>query len=986
MFSENGELIDQMFRRWRDNPQSVDATWQAFFAGMQFAGKLDGVASPPRDTSSPASNADLRVQTGVVRLVNWYRQAGHLKAQTDPLTLAAPARSPLFALESYDLSDADLDKIVDASMYFGYQGNVRLRDLVEALEETYCRTIGVEYMHIDSLEVRMWLAKRMEPVRNRHPMPLRQKYRILMTLHQAELFEKFLHTKYVGQKRFSLEGGETLIPILDGLIERGPSLGVKEFIIGMAHRGRLNVLANTLNKPFAEIFNEFEDNYLPMSTHDGDGDVKYHLGFSADVEASDGQMVHLSVAPNPSHLEIVNPVVEGRVRAKQRLHGDTERKTGVPVLIHGDAAFAGQGVIMETFNLMTLSGYRTGGTVHIVINNQIGFTTNPRDSRSTQYCSDIAKFVQCPIFHVNAEDAEACVAVSQLALEFRQHFKRDVVIDMVCYRKWGHNEGDNPGYTQPLQSKVIEKKQPLSRVYASQLAEQSAGDGVAAHVSEAIGEAFEEKLSEAIQVADSAADEYKQRMQRAYDETKALVKSGKTRKRGMEGFAGRWKNFTHEYTHAPVPTGVPEKTLDRIADAIGTFPEGFTPHPNLLKILEARRDNIKARKHVDWGTAEALAFGSLVLEGTAVRLSGQDSRRGTFTQRHSVVVDFNTGTDYYPLSNLDPKQASFDVFDSSLSEAAVLGFEFGYAMDDPDSLVMWEAQFGDFVNGAQVIIDQFVTSCESKWNRSNGLVMLLPHAYEGQGPEHSSARLERFLQMCAEDNIQVVYPTTPAQYFHMLRRQVRRSFRKPLVVMTPKSLLRFTEKKPLELQAASPISEFTTGSFREVLDDHKANPDAVTRVLLCSGKVYYDLATRRDELQSPTVAIIRMEQFYPWPGEQLAGVLSKYPKCHEWVWVQEESQNMGGWSFVEPRLRAMNFPFEYVGRDASASPSTGSHHVHEREQKLLVDGAFAAKPSGPIGPGYVGWVEPATNSTNGEHLAPGLPGVPKHTPGKPGAK
>jgi 2-oxoglutarate dehydrogenase E1 component len=988
MFSENGELVDEMFGRWKANPGSVDATWQAFFAGMQFAGALPG--QPGTGSGSPAaSGADLRLQTGVVRLVNWYRQAGHLQARTDPLALSHPPKSPLLAIETYDLSPADLDKTIDASMYFGLEGcPVTLRELLRSLEETYCRTIGVEYMHIDSLEVRRWLAGRMEPVRNRFPMALRQKYRILMTLHQAELFEKFLHTKYVGQKRFSLEGGETLIPVLDAIIERGPALGVKEFIIGMAHRGRLNVLANTLNKPFAEIFNEFEDNYLPMSTHDGDGDVKYHLGFSADIETADGQSVHLSVTPNPSHLEIVNPVVEGRVRAKQRLHGDSERKTGVPILIHGDAAFAGQGVIMETFNLMTLSGYRTGGTVHVVINNQIGFTTNPRDSRSTQYCTDIAKFVQAPVFHVNAEDAEACVAVAELALEFRQQFKRDVVIDLVCYRKWGHNEGDNPGYTQPIQSKVIEKKEPLSRVYAKHLAEQSAGGGVAAHVSEAIGEAFAGKLEEAVRVADTAADEYKQRMQKAYDETKAFVKSGQSRKRGMEGFSGRWKGFTHDYSHAPVPTGVAEPVLDRIADAIGTFPAGFTPHPNLQKILEARRDNIKARKHLDWGTAEALAFGSLVLEGTAVRLSGQDSRRGTFTQRHAVVVDFNTGADHYPLQNLDPKQAQFDVFDSSLSEAAVLGFEYGYALDDPQSLVMWEAQFGDFANGAQVIIDQFLTSGESKWNRSNGLVMLLPHAYEGQGPEHSSARLERFLQMCAEDNIQVVYPTTPAQYFHLLRRQVRRTFRKPLVVMTPKSLLRFTDKKPLDHQAASPVSDFATGNhFREVLDDQKASPAAVTRVLLCSGKVYYDLAARRDEAKAQGVAVVRLEQFYPWPAEQLAAVLSRYPKCREWVWVQEESQNMGGWSFVEPRLRAMNFPFEYVGRDASASPSTGSHHVHEREQKLLVDGAFAPNPSGPIGPGYVGWVEPTghgpapANGANGSHADKDKTATTKMKPG-----
>jgi 2-oxoglutarate dehydrogenase E1 component len=959
MFSENGELVDEMFRRWRENPESVDPTWQAFFAGMQFAGKLAGVASVP------TSPADMRLQTAVVRLVYWYRQAGHLEARTDPLALAPPPPSPILALERFDITAADLDKTVDGSLYFGIEGPVRLRELLTALQETYCRTIGVEYMHIDSLDMRIWLAKRMEPTQNRHPMPLRQKYRILMTLHQAELFEKFLHTKYVGQKRFSLEGGETLIPILDAIIEKGPTLGVKEFVIGMAHRGRLNVLANTLNKPFEEIFNEFEDNYLPNSTHDGDGDVKYHLGFSADLKTATDGSIHLSVAPNPSHLEIVDPIVEGRVRAKQRLHGDTERTTGIPILIHGDAAFAGQGVIMETFNLMNLSGYRTGGTIHLIVNNQIGFTTNPRDSRSTQYCTDIAKFVQAPIFHVNGEDPEACVAIAQLALEFRQQFKRDVVIDMVCYRKWGHNEGDNPGYTQPLQSKVIEKKSPLSQVYAAKLAEQSTQDGVAANVSAAIEKAFEQKLAEALQVADTAGDDYKRRMQQAYDQTKAMVKSGQSRKRGMEGFSGNWKPYTNIYSHEPVETGVPEKMLDRIAYAFGTFPAGFTPHPNLQKILEARRDNILGRKFVDWGTAEAMAFGSLVMEGTPVRLSGQDSRRGTFTQRHDVIVDFNTGTDYYPLANLDPKQAAFDVFDSSLSEAAVLGFEYGYSLDDPQSLVMWEAQFGDFANGAQVIIDQFLTSGESKWNRSSGLVLLLPHAYEGQGAEHSSARLERFLQMCAEDNIQVVYPTTPAQYFHMLRRQMRRSFRKPLVVMTPKSLLRYTDKKPMEHQAASPVSEFTTGRFREVLDDQVAKPETVSRVLLCSGKVYYDLAAKRDELKSLSVAVIRLEQLYPWPGEQLAAVLSRYRQCREWVWVQEESQNMGGWSFAEPRLRAMNFPFDYVGRDASASPATGSHHVHEREQKLLVDGAFAANPSGPIGPGYVGWVEPGANGTNG---------------------
>lgn len=957
MFSENGEYVDQQFHRWQQDKNSVDSTWQAFFAGMQFAGTLPGSTLPA--TGGGASAADLRVQTGVTRLVFWYRQAGHLQAHIDPLSSDPPPPNPLLKLENFGLSEADLDRTVDGSMYFGLNGPATLRDLLDTLKATYCGTTGAEYMHIDSLDVRTWIASRLEPTCNRPMLKLRQKYRILLTLHQAELFERFLHTKYVGQKRFSLEGGETLIPVLDAIIEKGPSVGVKEVVIGMAHRGRLNVLANTLHKPFSEIFNEFEDNYLPLSTHDGDGDVKYHLGFSADIETAEGGKVHVSVTPNPSHLEIVNPVVEGRVRAKQRKHGDKERITGVPVLIHGDAAFAGQGVIMETFNLMNLAGYRTGGTIHIVINNQIGFTTNPRDSRSTQYCTDIAKFIQAPILHVNAEDLEACVAAAEFALEFRQQFKRDVVIDLVCYRRWGHNEGDNPGYTQPLQAKVIAKKQPLSAIYAAKLAGAAEDPSVTAAVVADIVREFDDKLAESLRDAEAVAAAYRNEMEAAHKQIKEMVKKGESKKRGMEGFAGSWKDFSNRYSHDPVTTGIGDATLDRIGTALGTFPDGFTVHPNLLKILLTRSENIKKRGSVDWGTGEALAIGSLVLEGTPVRLSGQDSRRGTFTQRHAVVVDYETGYDYYPLTTLDPKQGQFDVIDSSLSEAAVMGFEFGYSLDDPESLVMWEAQFGDFANGAQVIIDQFLTSCESKWSRSSGLVLLLPHAYEGQGPEHSSARLERFLQMCAEDNIQVVYPTTPAQYFHLLRRQVRRQFRKPLVVMTPKSLLRLPA-------AVSPVSEFSGDThFHEVLDDG-ANPDQVTRVLVCSGKVYYDLAKKRDELKTQAVAILRMEQFYPWPESQLSAALSKYRRAREFVWVQEESQNMGGWSFVEPRLRAMSFPFEYVGRDASASPATGSHHVHGLEQKLLVDAAFAPIPSGPIGPGWVGWKTAAT-TTNGAH-------------------
>jgi 2-oxoglutarate dehydrogenase E1 component len=914
----NRELLDQLYQQYRADPDSLDPTWRAFFAGTEFAGTFPAAAEPA---------ADLRLQTGAVRLVFWYRQAGHLQARTDPLRGDDPPAVPFLSLDNFGLTEADLDRVVDASMYFGLNGPARLRDLYDSLRETYCRTIGVEYMHIDSLEVRHWLAERMEPTRNRPRLPLRQEYRVLYTLHQAELFEKFLHTKYVGQKRFSLEGGETLIPVLDALVEKAPGLGVKELVVGMAHRGRLNVLANILHKPFEQIFNEFEDNYLPDATTDGDGDVKYHLGFSADVAAADGGQVHVSLAPNPSHLEIVNPVVEGRVRAKQRQHADADRSMGAPVLIHGDAAFAGQGVVMETFNLSNLAGYRTGGTVHVVVNNQIGFTTNPRDARSTQYCTDIAKFVQAPVFHVNAEDPSACVYVAELAFEFRQRFKRDVVIDLVCYRKWGHNEGDEPAFTQPLMYKNIRSRDLISKVYANQLV--GGPSAVTAEVAEAIDTAFKVKLEEALRDTGAAVAEYRKKL----DSALKAVKEGPPRKRGMAGFAGRWKGLHGRYTHTPVETGVKAEVLDRIADAIGGWPEGFAPHPNLVKTLHARRDNVRSRRPVDWGTGEALAFGSLVLEGTPVRLSGQDSRRGTFTHRHAVLVDFNTGAEHYPLATLSPDQAPFEVFDSSLSEAAVLGFEFGYSMDDPESLVMWEAQFGDFANGAQVVIDQFLTSSESKWNRSSGLVLLLPHGYEGQGPEHSSARLERFLQMCAEDNTQVVYPTTPAQFFHLLRRQVKRDFRKPLVVMTPKSLLRLPA-------ATSPVEDFTRGGFREVIDDATTDPTLVTRVLVCSGKVYYDLAGKRDKLGTKAVAVVRLEQLYPWPEEQLKAVLGRYRRAHEWVWVQEESQNMGGWFFAEPRLRGMGFPFEYVGRDASASPATGSHHVHEVEQKELVDAAF----------------------------------------------
>jgi 2-oxoglutarate dehydrogenase E1 component len=900
----NRDLLDDAYRRWRESPASVDPTWQAFFAGVEFAG--NGVAGKPA-----AIPGDLRLQTGVVRLVFWYRQAGHLQAHIDPLQENPPPPTPLLQLDAFNLTEADLDKTVDGSLVHGIDGPIKLADLIAYLKATYCGTVGFEYMHIEDLERRRWIAERIEPTRNNPGLDLRQKYRVLMTLHWSALFEHFLHTKYVGQKRFSLEGAETLIPMLDAISERAPGLGIREIVIGMAHRGRLNVLANVLHKPFEQLFNEFEDLYLPETTKDGDGDVKYHMGFSADVPTLGGGSVHLSLSPNPSHLEIVNPIVEGRVRAKQRLFGDYEREKGVPLLIHGDAAFAGQGVVPETLNLANLAGYRTGGTVHIVVNNQIGFTTSPRDARSTQYCTDIAKFIQAPIFHVNGDDPEAAVHVAQLAIEYRQRFKSDAVIDLVCYRKYGHNEGDEPSFTQPVEYRKIKAKESVTAVYTKRLVAEGA---IKEDEAQAIDAEFRHKLDVALK----------------------QVKGGPPRPKQMTGFAGRWQGITNFYSHAPVDTRIGEATADRIADALTNVPDGFHWHPTVKRLAEKRRNDIRERKPLDWGTGEMLAFGSLVLDGHLVRLSGQDSRRGTFSHRHSYYYDYETGQPYCPLAHLDPDQAPFDVYDSPLSEAAILGFEYGFSLDEPSALVMWEAQFGDFANGAQVVIDQFLASGESKWNRASGLTLLLPHGYEGQGPEHSSARLERFLQACAEDNLQVCNFTTPAQLFHALRRQVMRHFRKPMAVMTPKSLLRLP-------QAVSSLSDFTQGRFHEVLDDPDP-PEAARRVVLCSGKVFYDLLARRAELKRNDVALVRLEQFYPWPDEQLRSVLGRYKRATEWVWAQEESQNMGGWFFVEPRLREMGYAVKFVGRDPSASPAAGSHRVHEHEQTELVNAALT-KPA-----------------------------------------
>jgi 2-oxoglutarate dehydrogenase E1 component len=891
----NLDLIDAQYQRWREDPASVDDTWRLFFEGFEL-----GQARPP----VAAGPVDSRGQVGIVRLIDVYRHLGHLIARLDPLSDPEPSH-PLLALSEFGLGESDLDKTFDTSPFVGLP-RATLRQLLAALRETYCRTIGVEYMHIQDTRIRAWLQERMEPRRNEPRLPRRQKLRTLLELHFAELFEKFLQTKYVGQKRFSLEGSETLLPILDMIVEKAADGGVREIVFGMAHRGRLNVLSNIIGKPYEEVFHEFEDNFLPNSM-DGDGDVKYHLGFSADRTSARGKQIHLSLSPNPSHLEAVDPVVEGRTRAKQFQFGDQDRLLGIPLLIHGDAAFAGQGLVAETLNLSQLAGFRTGGTIHVIINNQIGFTTAPEDARSTHYCTDVAKMIEVPIFHVNGEDPEAAVYVAELALEFRQTFHKDVVIDMYCYRRHGHNEGDEPSFTQPLMYAKIKERPSLTEVYVEQLILR--GD-LTAEETEAITREFGEKLQAAVEE----------------------VKTG-PRRTGMKGYGARWSGLSPSYSHAPVETGVPQETLLRVVQAMTTVPPGFTVHPKIVRLLENRAQEVKEQKPIDWALAEGLALGTLLLEGTSVRLSGQDSRRGTFSQRHAVLYDFHTGEPYFPLKALAPAPEMFAVWDSLLSEAAVLGFEFGYALEMPDALVMWEAQFGDFANGAQVIIDQFIACSASKWQRDSALVMLLPHGYEGQGPEHSSARLERFLQLCGEDNMQVCYPTTPAQYFHILRRQLKRNFRKPLVLMTPKSLLR-------NKACTSSVVSLTRGHFEELLDDTAADPARVRRVLLCSGKVFYDLLEKRNEQESKEVAILRLEQFYPFPAQLVERTLARYRKAKEWVWVQEESLNMGGWSFVEPRFRALGCPLKYVGRDTSASPASGSRLVHLREQRELVEAAF----------------------------------------------
>ncbi|HEX5042088.1 MAG TPA: multifunctional oxoglutarate decarboxylase/oxoglutarate dehydrogenase thiamine pyrophosphate-binding subunit/dihydrolipoyllysine-residue succinyltransferase subunit [Candidatus Polarisedimenticolaceae bacterium] len=834
----------------------------------------------------------IRKQAAVLQLIRAYRVRGHLYAELDPLASGfTPEVEPELAMSTYGLTVWDLDRRFFVGNLRGSNATLTLRETLEILRGTYCGHIGVEFMHIPEGGIRAWLQERMEMPRP--PLPRDVQLRILERLNVASAFERFLHTTYVGQKRFSLEGAETLIPMLDALLQDAADGGVEEVVLGMAHRGRLNVIAHVVGKGAAQIFREFEGELDP-ATVQGSGDVKYHLGAEGTFEAPSGRRLTVRLAANPSHLEAVDPVVEGMARARQDSLGDTAHERVLPVLLHGDAAFAGQGVVVETLNLSELRGYRTGGTVHVVVNNQIGFTTGPADARSSLYATDVAKAVRAPIFHVNADVPEDAVRVIRLALAFRQRFKRDVVVDLVCYRRWGHNEGDDPSYTAPLLYAKIEKRRPVRVLYTEQLLRRGVLDMTEA---EAELESFRRHLQQVLQDVQSAQAEPPQ-------------------------------SPMEEAASASEPdTFVSPAVLDAVLEGMERLPEGFQVHPKLARQLSRRRERMESGS-IDWALAEALSLGSLVLEGGHVRLSGEDTARGTFSQRHATLYDYRTGAATTPLARL-PGSGSFHVFDSHLSEFAALGFEYGYSVARPEALVLWEAQFGDFVNGAQVILDQFLFSAESKWGQRSALVLLLPHGQEGQGPEHSSARLERFLQACARDNLRVCYPSTPAQYFHLLRRQALLSLRKPLVVMTPKSLLRLPA-------AVSSAEELHGGRFRQVLDDARVRPEAVRRLLLCTGKIAYELMESAGVRED--VAVVRLEQLYPFPGEELARILARYGEA-ETVWVQEEPRNMGAFAFVREHL---DRPLRYVGRPPSPSPATGSSRRHVASQKQLLEEALGA--------------------------------------------
>ncbi|MFZ4763238.1 MAG: 2-oxoglutarate dehydrogenase E1 component [Alphaproteobacteria bacterium] len=919
----NAAYLSDLYGQYEQNPASVDPSWGSFFAALKQGLDSDDIPQPANMNMAIGEAVDegslkRNIQDSIraLALIRAYRVRGHLHASLDPLNLEKKKEHPELDPYTYGFGPEDDDRLIWVEG-FGDKNQITLKELLASLKATYCGPLGVEFNHIQDPEQRNWILERIEKGLNQTEFTTKGKIAILERLTTADMFEKFLQIKYTGTKRFGLEGGEALVPGIEQVMKRGAQLGLKEIVLGMAHRGRLNVLANVMGKPFAAIFSEFQGMAAHPDDVQGSGDVKYHLGTSSDRDF-DGNIVHLSLTANPSHLEAVNPVVVGKVRAKQEQRGDDSRTEVLGLLIHGDAAFAGQGLVPETLALSELKGYRTGGTVHFIINNQIGFTTNPANSRSGPYCTDVAKLLSAPIFHVNGDDAEAVIHVCRIATEFRQEFKKDVVIDMFCYRRHGHNESDEPAFTQPLMYKAIKQHPTTCEIYANRLIAENVltQEGV-----DAINKECRAKLDKAFDAASS------------YKANKADWLEGKWA--GLES-ARKAENIRGN-------TGVAESQLKKITKALVTVPEGFNLNSKIARQLEQKQQMVNSGTGIDWAMAEALAFGSLLLEGVPVRLSGQDCGRGTFSHRHAVWHDQENEKRYVALNHIEQGQANFEVIDSPLSEAAVLGFDYGYSLAEPHSLVLWEGQFGDFVNGAQVIIDQFISSAESKWLRMSGLVMLLPHGYEGQGPEHSSARLERFLQLCAEDNLQVANCTTPANYYHILRRQVKRTFRKPLIIMTPKSLLRHK-------LAVSDLAEFTSEkTFHRVLPetDKAIKANKVKRVVVCSGKVYYDLVAARDAAKIDHVAILRLEQLYPFPSEALAVELKKYPKA-DLVWCQEEPINMGGWFFVDRRLEAMLASIDhaakrpiYAGRAEAASPATGSLKRHNQEQEKLVNEALS---------------------------------------------
>lgn len=925
----NLSYVEELFETYLTDPNAIPEEWRNYFDKLP---RVDG--SSGRDVShtaireqfehisrnqrrlaasgvpaSATSDAD-RKQIRVLQLINAYRFRGHQRAELDPLGVWARPEVEDLNIGFHELSEADLDlEFQTGSLSFGAE-TMKLRDIVDGLKQTYCSSIGAEYMHVVDTRIKRWFQQRMEPVRSRPEYEAKTRRHILERLTAAEGLEKYLGSRYPGVKRFGLEGGESLIPCVDELIQRAGSYGAKEIVIGMAHRGRLNVLVNTLGKNPRELFDEFEGKKLADA---GSGDVKYHQGFSSNVMTEGGE-VHLALAFNPSHLEIVSPVVEGSVRARQTRRDDEDGTQVLPIIMHGDAAFAGQGVVMETFQMSQTRGYGVGGTIHIVINNQVGFTTSKQeDARSTEYCTDVAKMVQAPILHVNGDDPEAVMFATQMAMDYRNEFKRDVVIDLVCYRRRGHNEADEPSATQPLMYEKIRKIKTVRDLYAQQLLDA----GI-------IGE----------DEAKSMELEYRDALDKGDHVVKALVKEPN------KALYVDWQPYLgHEWT-AKCKTSVALRTLQRLGKKMGQLPEGFAVQRQVSKIVDDRNKMTQGALPINWGYGEVMAYATLINEGHPIRLTGQDVGRGTFSHRHAVLHNQKDGTTYIPLQDISEKQPLFEIYDSLLSEEAVMAFEYGYSTTTPDALIVWEAQFGDFANGAQVVIDQFLTSGEHKWGRLCGLTLLLPHGYEGQGPEHSSARLERFLQMCAEHNIQVCVPTTPAQVFHMLRRQVKRPLRKPLVAITPKSLLRHKE-------ATSGLDDLTHGTFQTVLPEKEpTDPKKARRVILCSGKVYFDLLEKKKADERDDVAIVRLEQLYPFPADDLDEVLKPYSKLTHAVWCQEEPMNQGAWYASQHHMRQAlhrhnpKLYLQYAGRAPSAAPACGHLSVHIEEQKQLVNDAF----------------------------------------------